>query len=459
MSMNPQEVAAQVLNQDAGLSSRTSHNSQPQPPSPMAPGAYYGLAGEIVREIEPHTEADPAAVLVQFLVAVGNAVGRGPGFKVEADPHYTNLNAVIVGATSAARKGSSWGQARRLVEAADPTWSDRIATGASSGEGLIWEVRDGDELPDDVEDIDVEKFDLGAPDKRLTVVEVELASALERMARDGNTLSAVVRQAWDGHKLDTLVKTNRATATNAHISIIGHITAEELTRKLSATESANGFANRFLWVYSTRKRELPFGGDLESVDWNPYTARLREVIEYGRHVGTIGMSDGAAALWVKRYGQLSATSDGLLGAVTARAPAQVRRLAVIYALLDPKPDGGAVVELAHLQAALAVWDYAHASAAYIFGETLGDPTADAILGHLRSRPEGMTRKQVSDAFGRHKTADELDRALAALIDRGLVRTEQESTGGRPAIRYFAVEGQGSEVSEAGEESPGPGGAR
>jgi hypothetical protein len=47
-------------------------------PDPLKPEAYYGLVGEWVSMVEPHTEADTAALLVQFLVAFGNLVGRGP---------------------------------------------------------------------------------------------------------------------------------------------------------------------------------------------------------------------------------------------------------------------------------------------------------------------------------------------------------------------------------------------
>jgi hypothetical protein len=35
--------------------------------------AYYGLAGDVVRAIEPHSEADPNGILIQLLAAVGNA--------------------------------------------------------------------------------------------------------------------------------------------------------------------------------------------------------------------------------------------------------------------------------------------------------------------------------------------------------------------------------------------------
>src|SRR5207302_808256 len=104
----------------------TEHRSAPSWPEPVGPDAFHGLAGEVVRTIEPHSEADPAAVLLQFLVAFGNACGRGPGFEVEADRHYTNLNVALVGDTAKGRKGTSFGQARRPVEMADPTWSERV---------------------------------------------------------------------------------------------------------------------------------------------------------------------------------------------------------------------------------------------------------------------------------------------------------------------------------------------
>jgi hypothetical protein len=112
-------------------------------PEPLAEPAFHGLAGEIVRAIEPHTEADLAALLIQFLVGFGNLVGRGPYTAVEADRHYANLFAALVGVTAKGRKGTAWGHVRRVLENIDPQWaSGRIQGGLSSGEGLIWGVRD-----------------------------------------------------------------------------------------------------------------------------------------------------------------------------------------------------------------------------------------------------------------------------------------------------------------------------
>jgi hypothetical protein len=112
-------------------------------PDPLAEEAYYGLAGEIVRAIEPDSEADPVALLAQMLIAYGSVTGRSAHFIAEGDQHFTNEFAVLVGDTSKGRKGTSWGRVRRLFVGVDSTWAaDRIQSGVSSGEGLIWAVRD-----------------------------------------------------------------------------------------------------------------------------------------------------------------------------------------------------------------------------------------------------------------------------------------------------------------------------
>ena len=87
------------------------------------------------------------------------------------------------------------------------------------------------------------------------------------------------------------------------------------------------------------------------------------------------------------------------------------RLSLLYALLD----GADQIGRPHLEAALALWSYAEASARYIFGDALGDPVADELLAALRGRPAGLTRTEISGHFGRHRRAEEIGRALTALL--------------------------------------------
>src|SRR6516225_6479353 len=153
--------------------------------------AYYGLAGEVVRAIDPHTEADPIAILIQLLAYFGNIVGRNPYYRIEGDYHRANIFAVLVGDTSKSRKGTSAGRVRSITRHADETWVDeRMKNGLSSGEGLINEVRDERKMFNPKTE-EIEIVELGVTDKRLLVAEAEFANALAVMERAGNTLSSV----------------------------------------------------------------------------------------------------------------------------------------------------------------------------------------------------------------------------------------------------------------------------
>jgi hypothetical protein len=89
---------------------------------------------------------------------------------------------------------------------------------------------------------------------------------------------------------------------------------------------------------------------------------------------------------------------------------------------------------------LAVWEYAEASAAHIFGASLGDPVADDIYRALRhAGREGMTRTALRDLFGRHQSADRIGAALALLASKGKTRMEIKQSGGRPAESWIATE--------------------
>jgi hypothetical protein len=153
-----------------------------------------------VAKLSPETEADPVAILSQLLVAFGAAAGRGSWFQVEATRHYPNEFLVLVGDSAKARKGSSWDRVWRLITGADPSIDKRILTGLSSGEGLIWAVRDPTATD--------------PTDRRLLAIEPEFASVLKSTAREISTLSPTLRSAWDGRPLQLLTRTAPAPPAN-----------------------------------------------------------------------------------------------------------------------------------------------------------------------------------------------------------------------------------------------------
>jgi Protein of unknown function (DUF3987) len=404
-------------------------------PNALAPEAFHGLSGEIVRAIEPHTEADPAGLLVQFLAAFGSVIGGSPHFPVEADRHRANLFVVLVGVTSVGRKGTSLGHIRRTFQLVDSDWAANcVHSGLSSGEGLVWSVRDPIEKHEAIREkgravrYETVIADRGVSDKRALIVETEFSSPLRVAAREGNTLSAKIRDAWDTGNLEGITKNSPARATGAHISIIGHVTREELLRYMTSTEMGNGFANRFLWVCVKRSKCLPDGGNFRIEDHGTLLRRLGNCMQFAREQREISRNAEAAKIWHAVYEQLSDGRTGLLGSIVNRAPAQVVRLSLLFALLDCSE----VIRETHMLAALAVWDYCEASARFIFGESLGYPDADRILRALRANPEGLTRTDIRDLFGRNRGEPEIDAILRCLAERSLAICVTRATGGRPA---------------------------
>jgi hypothetical protein len=428
----------------AGLNEFNAFNAYPQVelrqwPGPMAEEAFQGLAGDVVKAIEPHTEASREALLINSLVAFGNAVSTGPHALAEADKHGCNIFAVLVGQTSKGRKGSSWSHIRELFKRADPEWADnRILGGLSSGEGLIWSVRDAifktetvREKGKPTKETVTYEADPGVADKRLLVVEPEFSSVLQVMDRETNTLSAIIRQAWDSGTLRTMTKNAPARATGAHISIVGHITKEELTRHLGATEAANGFANRFLWVCTKRAQVLPEGGG--EPDYNPLVEHLHNALQLAGHIDRVRRDDEAREAWAMVYPDLSEGQPGLFGAIVSRGEAQVLRLSVLYAALD----GSRVIQLRHLKAALAVWEYCEASARCIFGDATGDVIADRILAALDNGE--MDRTALYVMFSRNVPAARIAQALLMLQSLGRVRVERrDEAPGRPREIWMKV---------------------
>jgi len=386
----------------------------------MRPEAYYGLAGEFVSLTLPHTEADPVALLTQFLISFGNVIGRSAYFRVEETYHYTRDNLVIVGNSSKSRKGTAKDHVDKRFEIADPLWSKEcMISGFGSGEGLICQVRD----------------DPIITDKRRLVGESEFASILKVTNRNENILSMVIRNSWDDKVLRNITKGSNTHATNSHISIIGHITQDELHHDFKRVEMANGFGNRFLWFCVRRSKLLSQGGQIRTVDFTNLDTRLLDAINFAKGIKEVMRNQEAHDLWDRLYPTLSQEKPGLFGALTSRSEAHVVRLSLIYALLDKSP----IILPEHLQAALAVWEYAEASVRYIFGEATGNKNADKIYEALRNAPQGLTKSEISkEVFGGNLPSTRIDSAIDFLKRYGLIQEETSTTKGRHKTTYKAI---------------------
>ena len=392
-------------------------------PEPPDAAAYHGLAGEIVWAIAPHTEADPVAVLVQLLVAYGAQVGGGAWFKVERTRHYPNEFAVLIGDSAVSRKGSALVQVKEMLGEVEEGFPSRVEKGLSSGEGVVWLLRD----PSD--------GDAGAPDRRLLIAEPEFAKVLK--GRELSSLSPVLREAWDGEDLKTLTRNSPLHATDAHLALIGHITATELRHCATTLSIENGLLNRFLFVACRRTQLLPHGGDEYPLANTGLIERLAQALAHARCAGQLRFHARAKKHWSASYEAMSQRPmDGLMGALTARAEAHSLRLALVYALLD----GASSIQIEHLRAALAVWDYAARSAVWALGDATGVPLAELIHGYLVDNPDGVGLNQLRDFLHRNRPAAEIKEALLALEKAGRAqrRMRKNPAGGRPAEIWTAT---------------------
>jgi hypothetical protein len=405
-------------------------------PDDLANEAYNGLIGEIIQDIEPYTEADSVALLMTFLTAIGNYIGKRIYTKVSADIHSTNLFTILIGDTAKARKGTSLGIVKEVFRRIDEEYiRTKCVEGLASGEGVVWQIRD--QRQDYVKNKKTGEFkkeiiDYGVSDKRLLVTESEFASVLRKIQRDGNVLSPILRQAFDGDKIQTLSKNNPAIVTRPHVSIIGHITIEELKRYLEDVELFNGFANRFIWQCVRRSKKLPDSPIIPDEVLNKIVKKLVDVFGWTEKNPSIMYRDEEAKeTWKTLYSMVSESEEGIIGYVTSRAEVQILRLSLIYAVLD-KSSG---ITTSHLESALAVWQRSVQSVCFIFGGKTGDQIEDKIITALKNG--AMTQTEIyRNVFQRHIPAEKIRNALQKLSakDKILAEIKERPNGkGRPSI--------------------------
>lgn len=415
---------------------------------PMRPEAFHGIIGKFVRDIEPYTEADPNALLVQSLLFVGSLVGRNPAVHMSSDRHGTNLFCVIAGETSRGRKGTGLGNVRMILEKKFPFFfKNNYKSGLASGEGLIHALRDPreEEVEEPTKSTDpkesnkaVEKknkiVDAGVPDKRLLLTETEFAQILMVAARPGNIISTMLRNAWDGKSLQNMSKGSPEIASNPHVSIVGHITPTELRKTLNETDQANGLANRFLWCMSRMSKEIPIPVDLRKLNFDSIASHIEHCVLKATQIESIELADESKEVWTKIYKEMLKAPRGLLGDVTSRSYVHILRLSAIYCVLDCDN----TIRPVHLHAARAVWDYCYDSAAFLFGGQTTNTLSRRILDALKRSPDGLTRTQIRSLFNGHKSSEQLDVALHILKQEHFADFNDEPTGGRSAERWYAI---------------------
>ena len=395
------------------------HRNAPRPD----PACLYGLVGDIAKAGSNNTEANPYAVAASALAYLGAALGRGPYISIGDDCNHARLFLVHVGRSGLGRKGTAKKLIKRIhgaLQAMHGLLAPQLHSGGlSTREGLALMIHDGfKDGKSEIPPID---------DKRLLVMESEFSNVLHQSKRDGNTLSGALRDAWDGTSIKPAVKTCRVWATDPHISIIGDVTPSELRELMHKRELTNGFANRFIFFWAEGGRVVPFAKPTPKDVVEELAGRVAQVLHFAgadrpmdKDMLSMEFSPDAALLYESLYrGELSDRCWGeqITGLLERRA-AVLQRLAMLFALTDQSK----VIEVPHINAALAWVRYWVDSVKYIFQSAIDEAgvavvtaTIEKIVDYLTLHGQ-CTRTELSkDCFGGHVTKVNLDRALDELI--------------------------------------------
>jgi hypothetical protein len=411
--------------QAATLDKLTRSRKAAKPAPVIDDAAFYGLPGEIVNVLAPAMEACPAAILANVLACAGVLFQRNAFFQVVADKHYPCDYYLTVGKSSIGRKGTTTNAVLEIIERVQPGFKDAILRGLSTGQGVISALIDPA--------VEVEEGALPPPKQQCTLVDIsEFDELLSVMRREENTLAAVLRDAWDGKSLAVLTRNQPLRVANASLSALANITRRELVEKLTTTAKTNGFANRFLFVWSERSKIVPRGVNIDTLPIGPLVVKLHQAVQAAANLGPVQRDDATSELWDEEYKRLTDRDDSICDSLLARADAHVVRLSLLYALLD----GKRVIGLPHLRAALAFWDYCEASVRFIFGDEI-DGQAERILRALENGPltTGELRRLV---FKDHITSTALIEKLEATeAARHIRRCEKEGKKGATAAWELA----------------------
>lgn len=402
---------------------------------------FHGLAGDYVKTMDPHTEADPVAVLAHFLVAFGNAAGRNAFFDL-GKKQFPIVYAAIIGNTSSGRKGTAAEVGLKPFETADPAWfKSQVLDSVSSGEALITAIRDEETVQRVFKD-EVKTLTLpGFPDKRLFIVWEEFGMAFKKLRTDGSTLSARIRDFWGSPaRSNVLVKDRKTTATRPHVSFVGHCTPGELKAEMTQVERLNGFANRFLWVWSQKSKTLPLPTSPDPFTRDELTNRLKDALAFARNDDNplpMDLSPNAQSLWKVVHAKLENNQSDLMGTMCGRAAPMTLRLAMIYALLDQTTTIG----VDHLQAAFALTRYSRATVRWLHKDKKGNKKLARLTKKLKAAGEkGLTESEITNqVFHNNATAKEKQEYLNWLLARDLVcqvETPPGPKGGAPSLRWF-----------------------
>lgn len=441
------DVIVQPVDEQSEDDSPDTHRNAPQPD----PACLYGLVGDVARAGSVGTEANPYAIAANFMAYLSCAIGRGPYLPIGNTWHHARLYILHIGRSGRGRKGDAVSLVNRLDTALRQLRESAAPPihrgGLSSREGLVSLFHDGYKNG---------KLEVPAiQDKRLWVVESEFANVLHQGRREGNTLSAALRDCWDGVSLKPATKSNRLYASHPHLCLSGAISPSELLSLMRARELTNGFANRFLMIWAERERIVPFPQATPQETVDDLAARILSILELvqaervnERDHLPVSLTAQAQSIYSQLYrGELIDDSAGehVTALLERRAP-MLLRLAMIFALCDLQTR----IDVQHIQAAMGWIRHGVESAKFVFlkatdaADTVRTNAAvKKIVEFLRLKGQSTRWQITSECFQGHASKAIIDAAIERLLlaspPQITVKTQPRARGARgPQTNIYSL---------------------
>jgi len=380
-----------------------------------------GLVG-LMAHLERLGDAPLSSLLLASMTTMSALAGPTPSLNWRGR-NRASIFGVLVGDANYGRKG----QAMRLVETAfsqvDPVLREITRSGIASPEKLI------DLL------VESKTTTIGS----MLIRQMELSTVLTIAQREGNNMSSILREVWDGDDVQTHSRMKGSTiARDYHVALLAGTNPKDLAAKLSGDDLVNGWANRFLWFWA--EKDARTFADTADDTLEPSLAKwLMGCIDLARTLGgsaliapryTMELSPDAADHLRSVVAALDVRPRGWIDGLRQRMPAHVVRLAMVSALFDKRR----IVTIDDVGLGEAITAYAVDSTRAVFGTRVDDPVAGLVLSVLAQAPDGWLNTSTL-ARACRVSGDRVNRALGMLVDGLLIAREVRPTAGRPAVGY------------------------
>jgi hypothetical protein len=313
--------------------------SDVSPLRPFPDSCYYGWFGAYRDLMASCTSAADQFHLAASLVYAGATLGKRASI-YQAEHHYPNLMAVLVGETGDAKKDTAANLARRFFEGQE-TAREREMTitpynilyGLSTTEGLLQ--------------------DMATAGANVVVHSSEFAILIGKGRREtSGSLLMTLTRLWDApDQIDLPTRKDPIRVQDPVLSLIGTVTPGQLVREMKPEDIESGFANRLLWVHGVGKGYLEDPPKPDALEKQRLLTEFLDATDHAIQQSPEFRKDRQAKeLWSEwargiHYAKYQNEDERHMA---ERIEANAARIAVLFAATDGTP----IISLDHLQAAI-----------------------------------------------------------------------------------------------------------